>query len=305
MSETLTNRAYIWGAGKYGERALKYCKDQFDIVGFVDKRADSEFNEFCSRPVITPSEFLSSKQEINVIIAITFPAEVMKLLNENIYAHVYIFDGRNPENYILYKVENSEICCPEYMDKEYIEWKPYSEHYSKQTKYILNIFMTALKSIKQQKEPVKIIEIGCGSGLFANMLFDNGYSDYVGIDFSPEAIRLAKKANIQHTEKFICCDAFEYLSNYSGKDNTVFVIFEVLEHINRDIELLNMLPSKSRIIFSVPNFKSFNHIRVFNDLQEIKERYTMLNIHTYHELPSQTEGKVYHFVVAEKSDNAI
>ena len=305
MRKTIINKTYIWGAGKYGERALEYCDDQFDIVGFVDKRANREFNEFRSRPVISPSEFLSSKQEINVIIAITYPAEVLKLINEDINAHIYIFDGRNPENFMLYKVENNEICCPEYMDKEYVEWKPYSEHYSKQTKYILNIYTTALECIKQQKEPCKIIEIGCGSGLFANMLFDNGYSEYEGIDFSLEAIRLAKKANIQHIEKFICCDAFEYLTNFSGTDNTIFVLFEVLEHINRDIELLNMLPTKSRIILSVPNFKSFNHIRVFNDLQEIKERYTMLNIHMYHELPSQTEGKVYHFVVAEKSDDAI
>lgn len=39
--------AYIWGAAEYGKKALEYCKSEFNIVGFVDRRAGEEFKELC------------------------------------------------------------------------------------------------------------------------------------------------------------------------------------------------------------------------------------------------------------------
>ena len=41
------------------------------------------------------------------------------------------------------------------------------------------------------------------------MLFDNGYSNYIGFDFSAEAIMLAKKNNPQYADRFFVDDAFE------------------------------------------------------------------------------------------------
>lgn len=61
---------------------------------------------------------------------------------------------------------------------------------------------------------------------------------------------------------------------YGGLLNTlryVFIAFEVLEHIKEEVELLNMLSTKSRVLFSVPSFKSFNHIRTFKLLQSIQK----------------------------------
>lgn len=40
--------AYIWGAAEYGKKALEYCKSEFNIVGFVDRRAGEEFKELAS-----------------------------------------------------------------------------------------------------------------------------------------------------------------------------------------------------------------------------------------------------------------
>lgn len=305
MNQLTNKNVYIYGAGVYGERALIYSKDKFNVTAFVDQRADNGFVEYHSKPVISRSELLSITEDIVVIIAMRYPSEILKYLIGALNIQLYIFDGSNTENLFLYKVENSEICSSEYFDKVYTEWKPYSEHYSKQDPFILNVFNKALESIKILKKDSKIIEIGCGSGLFANMLFDNGYTNYLGIDFSLQAINLAKKANAVYEEHFICDNAFEFLNTYSEMDNSVFIIFEVLEHINNDIDLLELIPANSKIIFSVPNFKSFNHLRTFNDLDEIEKRYTMLKINSYYELPSKIDGYVYHLCEAVKKENII
>lgn len=298
---------YIWGAAEYGEYALEYCKDSFNIVGFIDKRADLEFAEFCSKPVISPAQLLCEEKDVvDIIIAVKYPAEVIELLSHSMHGnHIYIFDGRSRENPLLYRVKNGEICVPEYMDKRFCEWKEYSEHYSNLNPFILKMYHTAMKWISKYEKNVEIYEIGCGSGQFANMLLDNGYVKYVGIDFSSRAIELAKKANFRYGEgKFMCEDAFSYLQSYKEKENTLFVMFEVLEHINKDVELLNMLPSGTNIIFSVPNFKSFNHIRTFDDLASIQNRYEMLDILEYLALPANIKAdKTYHLVNAVKRKN--
>jgi ubiquinone/menaquinone biosynthesis C-methylase UbiE len=36
-----------------------------------------------------------------------------------------------------------------------------------------------------------ILEVGCGTGHFAELLNDQGHRDYLGFDFSAEAIRIA------------------------------------------------------------------------------------------------------------------
>lgn len=290
-------KTYIWGAAKYGKRALDFCEKKFNIVGFVDKRADDNFKEFCSFPVISPSQFFSMGSEFDLIIAIMYPAEILDVVSG--LSNVYIFDGRNSDDLLLYEVKNHEISCPEYSDKRYKEWEPYHEHYNNQDPSILNIFSTALEYIKKMPTP-KIIEIGCGSGLFANMLFDNGFEDYLGIDFSPEAIRLAQTACPCYSDKFICCDAFEYLELCSQNDKAIYALFEVLEHIYKDIELVNMLPSGSNIIFSVPNFKSFNHVRTFDNLQQITDRYYMLNINQYYKIHGERSDIIYHLINATK-----
>ncbi len=295
--------AYIWGAAQNGKYALEYCKDGFNIEAFVDRRADSMFNEFCSKPVMPPENLVCmAEDDKDIIIAVRYPAEAVEFISQIKYSgDIYIFDGRNRETPLLYKVENGEICVPEYMNKRFGEWIEYAEHYSKLNPFVLKMFCTAVDWIREYQNNIEICEIGCGSGQFANMLFDSGYTKYSGVDFSSQAIELAKKANRDYADKFFCEDAFTYLQLRKNENGKLFIMFEVLEHINRDLELLDMFPCGSKIIFSVPNFKSFNHIRTFDNLAAIQSRYKMLKISDCIQLPaSKNNDKIYCLVKATK-----
>lgn len=47
-------------------------------------------------------------------------------------------------------------------------------------------------------------------------------------------------------------------------------MLEVLEHLSKDRKVLMRLPKRSRIIFSVPNFDSASHVRVFHSEEDVK-----------------------------------
>lgn len=148
------------------------------------------------------------------------------------------------------------------------ENKTYHKHYS-QTPYI-EIWNKALEIITQVKNP-NILDIGCGVGQFANLLFDNGISNYTGLDFSTVAINLAKKTNVQYKENFLCEDI--YTSNIYKKQYNIVTMLEVLEHIEKDIQILGNIRKGINIIFSVPNFTSGGHVRYFKNKSEIVNRY--------------------------------
>lgn len=117
----------------------------------------------------------------------------------------------------------------------------------------------------------KVIDIGCGPGQFAEYLTGKlSNVEYVGLDFSEIAIKLAKE-RCPHLH-FSCEDVRNYTSEKTNKE-TVYVMLEVLEHIKDDIGLLQLLPPGANVIFSVPNFDSFGHVRFFKNYNEIKEHF--------------------------------
>lgn len=120
----------------------------------------------------------------------------------------------------------------------------------------------------------KILDLGCGPGQFSEMLFDRGFRNYVGIDFSPVAINMAKGRVPSFT--FINCDLDNV--DYSKYEGFKFVSLECFEHLKNDLQLLEKLPKKSKLIFSVPNYYAKYHVRVFNE-KFIKKYYgNVLNL---------------------------
>ncbi|MGD6794231.1 glycosyltransferase [Metabacillus indicus] len=144
----------------------------------------------------------------------------------------------------------------------------YFKHYS-ETHYF-PMWKKALELIKENKES-SIIDIGCGPGQFSNLLFDNGVTKYVGLDFSSEAIKVARFRNDKYRNLFIVGDA--YISDIFYKSYNTTILFEVLEHLENDIDILRRIKPGTNVLFSVPNFYSAGHVRWFNSQFEVVERY--------------------------------
>lgn len=115
-----------------------------------------------------------------------------------------------------------------------------------------------------------VLEVGCGTGAFAHMVFDTSEIQYQGFDFSRVAIEKAKQRTCRE-DAFYVGDAMDPV-NYASIPFAI-VCTEVLEHIPKDIELVSMWPAGTLCICSVPNFDSPYHVRFFRSEEEISKRY--------------------------------
>lgn len=116
-----------------------------------------------------------------------------------------------------------------------------------------------------------IVDLGCGVGGFARLLYRKGYERFLGIDFSSYGIEICRKRVPSFA--FIVGNLLDARIRERFSKHSTFVILEVLEHINRDIKLITSIPSKSTVIFSVPNKDFESHVRFFNNPREVKSRY--------------------------------
>lgn len=131
----------------------------------------------------------------------------------------------------------------------------------------------------------RILDLGCGPGQFADcvaeLLPGTGYH---GVDFSQVAI--AKARERQPTLNFSVVELPVETYDFLGAHDAI-VCTEVLEHIDRDVEVLEAIKGGVLAIFSVPNFDSFGHVRFFETREAVLERYGSLfvDLHVHaHEL---------------------
>ncbi len=111
-----------------------------------------------------------------------------------------------------------------------------------------------------------ILECGCGTGVLAKRLINNGYS-YCGFDFSKQAIARCHSSVMNHVYIGDAYNPRFYRSNFD-----VLVAVEVFEHLD-DLRVLKMVPCGTRVIFTVPNFSSRSHLRTYPDGDSIREYY--------------------------------
>jgi 2-polyprenyl-3-methyl-5-hydroxy-6-metoxy-1,4-benzoquinol methylase len=98
----------------------------------------------------------------------------------------------------------------------------------------------------------KVLEIGCGSGAFGEML---RVKSYLGLELSPEAARIAANKGLEITMQSVEAHALLHPEHYD-----VVCAFQVLEHVARPAQFiraaLGCLRRGGRLILSVPNSNS-------------------------------------------------
>ena len=118
--------------------------------------------------------------------------------------------------------------------------------------------------------PGQILEVGCGTGAFAHCLLEHSALPYRGFDFSSVAVQQAQRRT-GRADCFFVGDA-RAAGSYARPYDTI-VCLEVLEHIERDLDVIAHWRPRCECICSVPNFDYETHVRWFRNEQDIVSRY--------------------------------
>jgi len=89
----------------------------------------------------------------------------------------------------------------------------------------------------------RLLEAGCGDGLFLSTLARLGFENLEGVDISAEQVELAIRRGL----RVVCADTLRYLEG-RGRQYDMIVALDVIEHFNRE-EALKFF----RVAFSALN----------------------------------------------------
>lgn len=119
---------------------------------------------------------------------------------------------------------------------------------------------------------VPVVDLGCGTGRFAEQVRRRGCGSYHGIDFSPLAVAEAK-LYLNGWGRFEVGDLREWEPGDDRPSDAVYVCLETLEHLEDDVDLIRRIPVGHQIVFSVPNYGGEAHLRVFQNASDAWNRY--------------------------------
>ena len=122
------------------------------------------------------------------------------------------------------------------------------KNYKKEVDYINKIIKTNFNDKK-----IRILDIGCGTGLHANLLSSYGH-EVVGIDLSEEMINLANKNKTTNT-KFYVADATNFKIDH--KFDLILSLFHVFSYQNTNDKIQNYLTS-------IYNHLNYNGLFIFD-----------------------------------------
>jgi SAM-dependent methyltransferase len=155
----------------------------------------------------------------------------------------------------------------DWYDRCYTETPTYRDHYTRSSYYPL---WTVIVDRVRRDKVRRILEIGCGPGQLAAFLLDQGVESYLGLDFSPTAIEMARRT-VRRGE-FVIDDA-RTSRVYTEFAHDAIICTEVLEHIQDDLLVVSRFLPGKRCLCTVPNFPYESHVRHFRDEDEVASRY--------------------------------
>lgn len=115
-----------------------------------------------------------------------------------------------------------------------------------------------------------VLEIGCGTGQLAELLHAKGVRRYLGFDFSPVGVEMARKRVPSYA--FFQADA--RTTDLYGSEHNLVISTEVFEHLDDDLGIFDKLKPGTRILFSVPSTGvERSHVRYFESVPDVQAYY--------------------------------
>lgn len=136
------------------------------------------------------------------------------------------------------------------------------------------LYYEVARLLPKPNECSRIIDLGCGVGFFAKVLYERGYKEYTGIDFSKGMLKHARRNAPEYD--YIQLSLYDEEINDLIKGCKLFTILETLEHLKDDLGVLNTLPSGATIVGSVPSADSKSHVRRFLSIAAVVKRYSSI-----------------------------
>ena len=168
------------------------------------------------------------------------------------------------------KAEPTREKPAEWYDSVYESSAEYNKHYTKSVYYFL---WTVVVDRMMRCRVARVLDLGCGPGQFGAMLYDKGFRQYCGVDFSNKCIERAKQN----------CPAFEFIvaniletDVLESRDYDCLVALEFLEHVEADLAVLRRVKAGAKFFGAVPSFPSVSHVRTFSSAAEVESRYGAL-----------------------------
>jgi 2-polyprenyl-3-methyl-5-hydroxy-6-metoxy-1,4-benzoquinol methylase len=151
-----------------------------------------------------------------------------------------------------------------------------------------------LPLVRTVNPTAKILELGCGPGIFLTFLKNQGFSNASGIDISPEQVEIAQQQGL-NTQ---VANVLDYLKTTSEKYQVIFAL-DFIEHFTKD-ELLILVPLIANalqpggwLILQTPNgqglfphqviYGDLTHLAIFtpSSLEQLLCLFNFINFHFY------------------------
>jgi ubiquinone/menaquinone biosynthesis C-methylase UbiE len=121
-----------------------------------------------------------------------------------------------------------------------------------------NLIAALLADLRPHASPLKILDIGCGTGAMLDVLAP--YGKVVGADFSPEALSFCRSRGERNGNEYNLVRADVRRLPFAENQFDVVTAMDIIEHIDRDkdalLEICRVLAPGGRLFATVPAFAS-------------------------------------------------